>query len=166
MISDSRARRMKRRRSTFGGTIAETGPAIFILLLMLFFPLLDLVAMSAAYFSCATLNDLQLREAALLPKKEAQDPNGTVCKKIPDDWKSKGIGNFVGLQQPVNTQVDYVVGTTDTQKRQDMEVRVTTRVRIRPFLTIPFFPGIPGLGAPMDFQIQTQRLVENQNNAQ
>jgi hypothetical protein len=165
MNGDKGSRRLKRRRSSFGGTLAETGPAIFILLLMLFFPLLDLVAMGAACMSCVTLNDLQLREAALLPKTEAQAEGGAVKKRIVDDWKSKGIGVFVGLEQPVNTSVNYVTGTKDSKERQDMLVRVQTRVRIRPFLTIPFFPGIPGLGAPMDFQITTERLVENFHNA-
>lgn len=165
MNIDQSARRAKRKRSSFGGTIAETGPALFILLLMLFFPLLDLVAMGASYMSCVTLNDLQLREASLLPKAEAQSDTGAVKKKIPDDWKSKGIGAFVGLEKPVETTVDYVTGTKDKHERQDMLVRVTTNVRCRPFLTIPFFPGIPGLGAPMDFRIQTERLVENYHNA-
>lgn len=165
MRSERRQRPSGTRRNKRGSSIAETGPALFILFLMLFFPLVNLVTMTFAYFSCTTLNDLQLREAALLPKKDAQDPAGAVMKRIPEEWKAEGIGAFAGLNKPQVTIVDYVTQSKDKDGREEAVVRVTTQVQLRPFLTIPFFPGVPGLGKPMDFQITSQRPVENFSNA-
>ncbi len=152
-------------RAQTGNTIAETGPALFILVIMLFFPLLDLCAMGMSYCSCYSLNDLQIREAANLPKSEADQAGGAVRKSIPEQWKSQGIGRFVGVVGDPQTKIEYIAGETDGNGITDRYVVVTTTLQTRPFLTIPFFVGMPGLSSPATYSITQRRLLENPNNA-
>lgn len=149
-------RYLRKRR---GSTIAETGPALTILFLFLFFPMLDLISMPIFYASCATLNDVQLREAVNIAKSEAESAGGPVKKHIPEQWASLGMGQFVGLTKPVETQVSYTPGVGD-----DIYVIVTTTINCRPFLTMPFFFPIPGMTTPLDYTISTKRLLENPHN--
>lgn len=153
-MSITRAR-IARKRGERGSAIAELGPALLILFLFLFFPLVDLMSLGVIYMSCATLNDLQLREAALLSKAEAQDPAGRVRKGIADVWQQSGLGQFVKVVDSPATTVSY------SQRQDDEVVVVTTNVTASPFLTIPLFPGVPGLGAPVSFTFANERLVEN-----
>ncbi len=151
-------------RNATGSVIAETGPAFFILFLLLVFPLLDLIAMPMTYCSCATLNDLQLREAANLPRSQTLDASGPVRKDIPAAWKTAGIGQFVGLTEDPKTDVSYKDGQSDTNGIQDKFVIVTTTVSTRPLLTMPFFLPVPGMTMPMTVTITTRRLLENPAN--
>lgn len=151
-------------RTKQGSAIAETGPALCILFLFLFFPLLDLISIPMSYCSCATLNDLQLREAVNLPRSQALDSSGLVKKKIPDAWRTAGIGQFVSLTEDPKTDISYKDGQSDSNGVQDKYVIVTTTLVSRPFLTMPFFFGVPGMTMPMTCSITTRRLLENPGN--
>lgn len=149
------------RRSRFGATISELAPALFFLFLFAIFPVLDIIACTYNYCSCVALNDLQLREAAKLPRSIAESDNGPVKIDIPNNWRSTIIGGFSNtIQMPV-TDVSYE--QTDQGKGPLMVVVSTTCV-IQPFLTIPFFPGVPGLGAPLTTTITSKRVLENPHN--
>ena len=155
----------KKYRKQKGSAITETGPALLILFLFLFFPLIDVISIPVAYYSCMTLNDLQAREASCLPKSEATAAGGRVMKDIPDNWKTKGLGMFVKVNGQPNTVISYIDGQADVNNVTDKIVRVETTVSASPFLTIPFIPGIPGLSAPVSLTVRTQRILENPNFA-
>jgi hypothetical protein len=139
-----------------GNSIAEFGPALGILLLAFFFPLLDLVMFGFAYSQCLTLNSLQAQRAAELARAQARDPGGTVIQGLPNAWQRTGMGSFVGLTAPPLTAITYA-----TAVGSDQYVIVTTTFSVRPFLTIPLIPGVPGLSAPATFTVSTQRVVED-----
>lgn len=148
-------------RSKRGSAIAEFGPALAILLLMFFFPLVDCLALGFTYASCTVLNYCQLREAAFCTKAESASLTGSVKKDIPESWCEQGLGRFVNVQMPVETDVSYE-NVTDSGLGgvQDEFVQVKTTVVATPFLTIPFFPGVPGLGAPVTLSLASERLLE------
>ena len=57
---------VKSGRCVAGTSIAELGPVLFVLFVMILFPLIDLMAIGVTYSSGCVLNSLQVREAALL----------------------------------------------------------------------------------------------------
>ncbi|MFA6559766.1 MAG: hypothetical protein WCT03_25290, partial [Candidatus Obscuribacterales bacterium] len=78
-------------RSASGSGIAEFAPALIILLICIFFPLVDMLAVALAYCDGQVLNSNQTHEASLLDWHDAVSPTGTVCKGIPDQWLN-GMG--------------------------------------------------------------------------
>lgn len=154
-------------RSKRGSAIAEFGPALAILLLMFFFPLVDCLALGITYASCMVLNYCQLREAAFCSKAESQSVAGPVKKSIPQTWSEQGLGRFVNVANPVETEVTYMnVSGELVGGVQDQFVQVKTKVVATPFLTIPFFPGVPGLGAPVTLTVAGERLLETSGSTQ
>jgi hypothetical protein len=145
-----------------GSALNEIGPALFILLIFIFFPCLDLLSMAAGYASCMYLNQLQAKEAAVDPASDAKVQSGKVRKTVVDNWLQNGVGRFVKTTSYPNTTVSYHDGQTDpTTKITDKIVTVTTTIECLPFLTIPFFFPIPGLSAPMSFTFSTNATMEN-----
>jgi len=151
----------KRNRNQKGLSIAEFGPALIVLLIGFFFPLLDLITLGITYGSGDLLNSLQLREACRVPASEAQDNAGYVKSTIPNEWHTAGIGKFVNLDSAVNTNIRYYGGESDSNGIQDQVVVLTTTFTTRPFLTLPLLPGIPGLTAPMTMTYTSQGMLEN-----
>ena len=160
-----KSKRAKIRRAS-GETIAEFGPALWILLICIFFPLVDILSMGVSYGLCVVLNTNQVKEAALLPWSDATDPSGTVMKKIPEMWES-GMGHFVKMSGQPLTLVAYRTGQTGTDQITDKIVGVRTTISCSPFLSIPVpFVSCPGLNAPMVFQITSEKPMENPDNGQ
>jgi hypothetical protein len=146
------------KKRTGGSAITEMGPALFILLIAIFFPLLDLALVGLAYFSCATLNDLQTNKAAMLPQSEAESEGGPVKKGVREAWQLSAIGTLARLAGEPSTDVSY------TEFGADQCVVVSTSFSVKPFLPIPFIPGVPGISAPVGFTIQGKRLLEDPSN--
>jgi hypothetical protein len=157
--------KIKQRNAHGGAGMAEMGPALWIMLMCFFFPMLVLLGMCLSYGSCYVLNNLQTHEAALLNYEDAEDPGGAVCSTIPTDWSNNGMGKFVQLVNPPVTQVSYKLGSINSAKVQDHMVTVSTTCSIKPFVPVPIIAGVPGLSAPVTFTITSDRLVENQDNA-
>jgi hypothetical protein len=147
---------MIRRRAKRGSAIAEFGPALCILLLCLFFPLLDMVVLGIQYCACAQLVSLQAQKAAQVPKTESTCSHGPVCGPLVDGWMNTGIGQFVRPLEKPKTQVFF-----NKLDEREENVTVSTTFQVPPFLFIPVCPGVPGLGAPATFTISTQRLLED-----
>ena len=152
---------VKSGRCVAGTSIAELGPVLFVLFVMILFPLIDLMAIGVTYSSGCVLNSLQVREAALLTASIVQDPTGPVKQRIPDNWVTSGLGRFASLESSPLTTISYRDGVADANGIMDRFVVVTTALKVRPFLAIPFFPGVPGLGATVAFTITSERVVEN-----
>ncbi len=151
----------KRNRNQKGFSIAEFGPALIVLLIGFFFPLLDLISVGITYGSGDLLNSLQLREACRIPQSEAQDNSGYVKQTIPTEWQNAGVGKFVNLDSSINTTIKYYGGDKDDNGIQDEVVVLTTQFTTKPFLTLPLLPGIPGLTAPMTMTYTSQGMLEN-----
>ena len=117
--------------------------------------------MVLSYALCMVLNTNQVKEAALLPWQDATDPSGTVIKRIPQEWGA-GIGHFVKVTAPPQTQVAYRTGEVGSDKTTDKIVGVRTTVSCSPFLPIPIpMLQVPGLNQPMLFQITSEKTMEN-----
>lgn len=144
-----------RRRKDRASALSEFGPALFFIFIFAVFPVLDLIALGWGYTSCLTLNDLQLREAAKLPKSLATNSKGPVLLSIPQKWMTTVVGGLTGFAQDPSTEVTYEAANGCVY------VNVATSVTVRPFLSIPFFTKIPGLGEPATFTISNSRMLEN-----
>jgi len=149
-------RRAKRRQD--GAAISEFGPALFLLLFFAVFPVLDMIVAGYNYCSCVALNDLQLREASKLPRSMADSAQGPVKQDIPLKWKNSIVGGFANVAGLPETGVFYNV------RSGTCFVTVSTTVVINPFLNIPFFFGVPGVGAPLTATITNKRVMENPMN--
>ncbi len=158
-------RTIRKRRNGRANSMAEFGPALMILLICFFFPLLDMLSMGVSYGLCMVLNYNQVHEASLLPMADAVSATGVVRKGITDQWLA-GMGHFVKTQGYPQCDVSYRDGQTGPDKVTDRIVMVRTSVTCSPFLTIPLpVVNVPGLNGPMLFQISSERPMENPDNA-
>ncbi len=153
-------------RKPNGSTLADFGPALLILFILIFFPLLDLLGICLDYGLCMILNYNQVHEASLIPSKDATDEAGPIKKTIVDQW-SKGMGSFVGLAKPITTTITYTTAPQeDASNNADKSVKVVTTVVCSPFLTIPIpFVHAPGFNEPFTFEIASERQMENPDYA-
>lgn len=154
---------LTRSRSGNGSSVLELPSAILILLFFVFFPMLSVIGLGIKYGACASLNGLQLHEAALIPRSQATAGNGSVCHRIPDEWSKGGLGVFVNPTVPPTTEVSYRDGEK-TATGVDKLVTVKTTVSLPPFVALPFLPNIPGLSAPLSVTIEGERPLENPFN--
>jgi hypothetical protein len=145
-------------RKPHGYTITEMGPALFLLLIMGIFPILDLIFAGSAYTACVLLNNLELREAARLPASQVDN----AMVQIAHDWHVSGIGQYAGSMSDPQTQYSYTVVPIENSTGRSTEtyINVTTNVTLRPFLPIPFFNAVPALGAPVSYSVYGRRLLE------
>jgi len=139
-----------------GSAIAELGPALFILLLAGVFPMLDLIFAGVGYCAGYTLSDLELREAARLPKSQLEAALVQICY----EWRTSGIGQFAGVVG--DPQADFNYYTDNQGGGPNLNyVTVTTTVQIKPLLPIPFVPGVPALSVPATYTYNGRRILEN-----
>ncbi|MBU6451011.1 MAG: hypothetical protein KGS72_04480 [Cyanobacteria bacterium REEB67] len=149
------------RRKAKGQAIAEFGPALGIVLICFFFPLVDILAVGLAYGFLMVLNYNQVHEASLLPASSAQDPAGVVRSGIVNQWLN-GMGHFVKTEGKPDTAVSYRANTVNADGVTDQTVIVTTTAVCDPFLPIPLpFANVPGLNGPMNLAITSERPMEN-----
>lgn len=148
------------RRNRKGSAIAEFGPAFIFFVLFLFFPAIDLLGLGLTYFSCNVLNDLQVSQARLVSADVAKSENGPVML-AEKNWSESGLGQFVNPVAKPETKVTYREGQEYADGRRDVYVIVTTTVQCRPFVNMPMFKGIPGLGSPMTFTFAKDAFCEH-----
>ncbi len=157
-------------RNKFGDSIAEFGPALFIVLMFLFFPMLNLISMGVYYGLGMVLNYNQVHEAALLPAAEADSNSGPVKKSIPEQWQA-GMGQFAKLAGKPETNITYRAGiaepgsSTGPEESTDKIVMVQTTIKCNPFLPLPLPINIPGVNGPFTFILASEALMENPDNA-
>lgn len=166
---------MKRRRVRYtrGGVIAEFAPALFVLLMVFFFPFLNMLGLALSYADCLYLDFLLMRQAALEnvlivdnsttpPGYKADltcstDPNGTL-NRIIQAWLNNGLGKFASTGK-VPVQTVYIDLTEGTPKVKYIHLNLA--VEVRPFLQIPFPLKVPGLNAPVTFNYTGRSVIEN-----
>lgn len=151
-------------RGNRGSAITEFGPALGILLICFFFPLLNMLILGVSYCLCMVLNYNQVHEASLVHMNDAVSLTGPVCKDITDQWLA-GMGKFVKSQGYPHTVVSYRDGQT-TGNVTDRIAVVQTTVVCHPMLSIPLLGAtVPGLNAPMAFSLSSESTMENPDNA-
>lgn len=156
----------RRFRNSRGNAMSEFGPALIILLIFFFFPLMDLLSVCLSFALVMVLNYNQLHEASLIPFAQAMDPNGSVCKTIPDQWLS-GMGHFVKISGFPQTSISYRNGLVDANNITEKIVAVRTTVVCTPFLPIPLpVFNVPGLNGPMTLSTASERSMENPDYGQ
>lgn len=163
---DRSAYRTTLRRTASGSAITEFGPAIGIILLVILFPLIDLLGMTVSYGCVWYLNHLQAREAALTLRVRngalapaSQSETNQAIATVATTWGRSGLGQFAkakSISQRVSLASDPSAGNAAVQTAS-----VTTTVTVDPFLTIPFFVAVPGLNQEITFVLTSTRPVED-----
>lgn len=153
-----------RQRRKKGSAIAEFGPALFLFIIVIFFPMLDMLGLLASYCMGYYCNFMACRELTVRKKHEA----GDVFTDVNAALFQSGIVQFLGMKTHDDSnaggpgsadlahKADYIDGANGMQPM----VQCTTYVRATPFLSIPWWGNCPGLNAPMDFVIVSQRPRE------
>lgn len=155
-------RKVRSLRSAKGAAfLNEFAPALFLLFIGIFFPLIDFVSLGLIYGCGFTLNYFQSLQCASVPQSEAQNPSGLVKFGIPQQWKNNGLGKFVQLVGDPETIITYKNGQLETSGVQDVNVLLSTTITTKPLICVPTLPGIPGLTAPITFNFVSERPMEN-----
>jgi hypothetical protein len=117
---------MRRRR---GSAIAETGPALFMFLIIIFFPLLDVMGL-AVQFGCGWYhNHLMLQELPVRLKVDA----GNVHNEVFARFGASGICKFAGI-----TSITDTTAYDSPTDGQPWTVRCTSTINGKPFIALPF----------------------------
>jgi len=138
-----------------GSAITETGPALFILFLVILFPLIDLLYMGLAFGLVWYLNHLEVRELAVrVPTETAQ-----VLTDVDTLYTSTGFGRFIGL---TTSRISHPLSGGATYGGTPLSVTCTTVATVNPFLNIPFVIPVSGLNQPATFRVTSTRLQEEE----
>lgn len=152
---------MPYRRRSRGSAITEAGPALFLLLIIIFFPLLDFLEMGAAYIFSSIFHDYMIRELAVSAPPGATDSaiqtKDQAITKITQNFKDSTFYNFLKMT-PSDLQVNNVQYLPDSNNPS--VVQCTTTCRVQPFISIPWWGTCPGLNAPVSFTQTSQRPQE------
>ena len=149
------------KRGCRGSAITETGPAIFLLIVIIFFPMLDLLEMGVGYIMSSIYHDHMIRELALsAPPSAPPDPaiqnQAQAITKVNTEFKNSGFFNFLKMTQN-DLQVSNI---TYIPPNNPNIVQCTTTCMVQPFISIPWWSQLPGLNAPFPFTITSQRPQE------
>jgi len=148
---------IKRRQN--GSAIAELGPALFVILLSAFFPLLDLIAMGVSFGSVWYVNNLCTSQLCLARQSQMQ----SVIDTVDNAFVQTGIAQFIGISDPsaIHHQVSY---NNTPGSGAPPTVLCTTTMSTKPLVSIPFFAPIVGLNTPISFTASTERPREETRN--
>jgi hypothetical protein len=147
--------RIRRHR---GSAISETGPALLILFLFVAFPLFDVLGITAQYCCAWYLNHLQMRAAVVNDRASG----ATAVDTVKNGFLASGPGAFL-KSSATNITRSGPTYSAPPDLPGAATVNLETRVTCRPFLQIPFFGNVPGLGAPLTFRFNETRTREVMN---
>jgi hypothetical protein len=149
-----------RQRRNKRGSIAELGPALFILIIVILVPLMALICVGLGFACGWYLNFMSVRAAAVCAKNDMP----AACTAMEAAWGNSGLPAFTGASVVSNSAVrfDTMPNTLPdgrTVPNVDDLVVCTTVVTINPFVSVPFIP----IG-PMTFTYKGERPVEEKSN--
>lgn len=166
LVGASHARPVKKsHRQETGSKIPEFAVCLFVLVLLIFFPMVDFIGLFATYFTGIVLVNQQAHEAAMLNFRIARDPQGPILQDLPRSWKASALGNFANVVGAIDTNIGYGAGVSDEFGFEYKEILVVTRMWVRPFISCPFPMPVPGLNAPVELVLRSRRLIEDPTNA-
>ncbi|MCA9800896.1 MAG: hypothetical protein KC777_02865 [Cyanobacteria bacterium HKST-UBA02] len=145
--------RSRSSRTVAGSAITETGPALFILFIMILFPLIDLMYMGLAYGIVYYLNFLEVRELAV---REPAD-TAVVLQDLDNLFVQQGLGKFIGL---AISDIQHPLPGQATRAGDPLLVTCTTQAQVDPFLSLPFIMPVAGINSPVTFEVSSSRLQE------
>jgi hypothetical protein len=147
--------RARRLRSDKGGQIAELPPALFLLLIVIFFPLVDLLYYCFAYGCTWYLHQLELRAVSVsvppagqpagLPGFDGHQIQELQSKET--EFLNSGLGAFLQMH-PADVLECQVVQYPDPNNPTVVGTSVLTnrfRVRAMIYIPLPMFNNIPAL---------------------
>ncbi|HEY9793052.1 MAG TPA: hypothetical protein V6D22_21800 [Candidatus Obscuribacterales bacterium] len=138
---------MKKLRKFRGQAIVETGPALFVLLILIFFPMLDLLAMGLQFCCGWYLNHEATHELSV-----SKLADWTIAlDQVKGKFDNTGIPKFAHMVSGTHTYTSVPgdnIGTPGS-------VNNTTAVVCKPFLYIPMFFPCPGVNQNMTFSFTT-----------
>lgn len=145
------------RRLAKGSAIAEFGPALWLVMLCFFLPLIEMVSLLSTYACCFALNLMQAEQAAICPKSQC---DAVVKNQLPSQWQNSGLGIFAKCPTLPQTQVLYLAnqqGGVGAAQGPSGTVCVNTTFQVAPFIQLPFLPN------PISFTISSVRCLEDPN---
>ncbi|MBN8659948.1 MAG: hypothetical protein LCH63_04290 [Candidatus Melainabacteria bacterium] len=151
--------RVKRKRR--GSQIAELAPSLVILLLVVLFPMLDIMYLGIGYAGGWYLNQMTAR--ALATTEPTDWP--TAASRMTTAWQGSSLANFTGASVVSNGSSNATGGTLSGGDKYDKFVQVNTEVRINPFISLASVPflnalSIDGLTKPVTFRYVDKRPRE------
>lgn len=147
---------MKTSRARSGSAILEFGPSLWVLLILIIFPLSDLMAISMQYCCSWYLNHLVAQD---LSTSEFSDWSNTV-QQVRTRFDATGAQKFARM---VDVEHDYTNVPADAGKGTPAFLIATTKVDCQPFLTVPLPMSVPGLNSNMQLCITSTRMWETFN---
>jgi len=154
----------KKLRTCTGSAISEFGPALFLLLVIIFFPMLDLMAIGFQYGLGYYCNSTVCREMSVRTAADISpgSPSSTVATQVFNNINSTGITSFLGItsQNQLSSTATFIPATAPTPGQPPQMVLCTTTMTVSPFISVPWFQPIPGLNAPMTFTFASSRQRE------
>lgn len=147
---------MKKLRTSRGQAITETGPALFVLLVMVFFPLLDLLAMGLQFCCGWYLNHEATHELSV---SKFPDWN-TALLQVKTKFDATGIPKFAHM---TNGQHVYTNVQPDPTGAVPAQVNCQTSITCKPFLYIPMFFPVAGVNQDMTISFTTVATWETFN---
>lgn len=135
------------RRNRKGNQISELAPALFIILVVILFPMVILLYMGIGYACGWYLNHMSTRAAAIVRPADMQ----SAIDSQRDAWLATGLASFTRASVLSNTAQRLNV---DPDPELDI-VRVTTNIQIEPLVMVPFIPI-----QPIPFQFVSERPIE------
>ena len=145
-------------RKRRGSAIAEFGPSLFFLLIIIFFPMLDILAVACQYCLGWYANFATCRELTVRRQAEGQGTNNTVQTQVFTNLCATGIPGFLGVKSinDLSSTAAYPVASAGQQPL----VVCTTVMNATPFISVPWFTPVPGLNKIMTLNIQSSRPRE------
>jgi hypothetical protein len=145
---------MRFKRRDRGNAIAETGPALLLLLLFTIFPVITILGMGAQYGFAWYHNHLVVEELAQRRAIEggaagpptagnsvtvnaAQFRNSPVGQMLANGYDKQGLAKFIGVQQIDDRIVYFAAAPGNAATTNHIEVKTT--LSGKPFISLPMF---------------------------
>jgi hypothetical protein len=171
----------RQRRAT--GSVAEVPWTLFVIFLLIAFPLINLISLSIAYgavwyisFQCAqtasTQTDFGSSLASMLKKSDEINVGGLaqMLKLSPvDGYQACGTDLFVESVDYMDATKSQTFGPNKALAppidltNRFYEISAATAYQVRPFIdlaAIPFISSVPGLGSPVTLNVRVKRCAE------
>ncbi len=135
---------MRLHRNKKGGTsTVELAPALFVLLIIVLIPCIDMLHIGLCYAFGWYANHLATREVACAgPTPPAPSTPQSVADTATQAWANSGLGQFVHAPPPVNVVNVSYPPDIDGDGMNDF-CQVTTTVKVTPLFMLPFVASQP-----------------------
>jgi hypothetical protein len=149
--SGSSQKVFRRTRSQLGGQIAELGPALFLLLIVMFFPLLDLIRLGLAFGAGWYLNQIEARAVAVSPPPLGGPGgpfNGLMINEVQvkENAFMQVLGPAFGLQD-LSCQVTQAADPAPADPTIVTKATVTNVISVAPYLLDQWYLNVQGVNA-------------------